>query len=686
MPFIAISALAVALLLTGLPSGNASAAAASALWRVAPREAWVQPAPAPYGDVAQGPAAAGLLLHDRQIHITAEGDDRYEHLILRLTAAQAAAQEAPVNIGVDPRFQELVIHALRLTRRDDAAREFTAAQIRQQLRTQSAEAEPYKRDLDPQLQLSLTVPDARAGDVLECEYTLHSRTAQYQGLFAGHYAAQWSPEADQAVRWERLHVSWPPERVLQFRVSAGGPGVAPQVRSRTGELDVQWRNLAPVAADLDTPRWFDRNGMVELSDFSDWAQVATLLAPQYSGIEPHELPTQPAANAVPGLILNALRLLQAKVHPLNGIASGAYLPADPALLLQRGYGDGHDLARTLASLLRRLGLDAQVALADSHRGEVLAQSLPSPFILDSALVVVRSGEAQYWLNPAAPGSLAGMEGADTADLRHALLIAVAGGRIVSLPQPAPDSRLRSISEQFDLRTADTQAVPFTVTTQYRGSWAQAMRAEWRGQSPAQLQLMQIQDLLQNYPQVTADGDVRLQDLADTQTLQLTARFRLPRALGSARDPHFDFFAQGLAEVVQPRDEPTRQFPLSVPWPLKLEQHIEALLPPDALVPAGSIKIETAAFRYQRDVRVRRGTLEVTHSYVALSDHVEPADYPRFVQANAQVYEALRLRVGFHGTPWRSALEWLQNQWPMIIAVIVGLAALSIAALRRLRRR
>ncbi len=672
-------------LLAGLAPGPADAAAASATWRVAPREAWVQPAPLPYGDSAQAPAATGLLLHDRQIRITADGDDRYEHRILRLTAAQAGEEEAPVSINVDPRFQALVIHSLRVIRGIDAARDVTAAQIRQQLRTQSAEAEPHKRELDPLLQLSLTLPGARPGDVLDYEYTLHSRTAQYQGLFAGHYAAQWSPDADQSVRWERLQVSWPPGRVLQFRISAGAAGVAPQVRSQPGALDIQWHNLTP-ASELDTPRWFDRNGLVQLSDFSDWAQVATLLAPQYSGVEPHGWPTQPAANAVPGLILDAVRLLQAKVHPLNGIASGAYLPADPALVLQRGYGDSHDLARVLASLLRRLGLDAQVALADSQRGEVLAQSLPSPFILDSGLVVVRNGPAQYWLNPAAPGPLAGLENADPADLRHALLIAVAGGKLVSLPQPAPDSRLRSISEQFDLRAADTQAVPLTVITQYRGSWAQAVRADLLAQSPAQLQLMQIQDVVQDYPQAIPDGEVRVQDLPQLQTLQLTARFRLPQALGEGRDPHLDFVAEGLAEAVQPRAEATRRLPLSVPWPLKLEQHIEARLPPDFLVSPENLKIETAAFRYQRDVRMRRGTLEVTHRYESLSDHVEPADYPRFVQANAQVYAALRLRVRPRAAPSRDALEWLRTRWLLILVVVAAVAALATAARGRLRRR
>ena len=42
---------------------------------------------------------------------------------------------------------------------------------------------------------------------------------------------------------------------------------------------------------------------------------------------------------------------------------------------------------------------------------------------------------------------------------------------------------------------------------------------------------------------------QLQDLAGGETLQLTARFRIPRPLGEAADPHFDFFAEALADAV-----------------------------------------------------------------------------------------------------------------------------------------
>jgi hypothetical protein len=666
--------------------GNLSAAADTLTWRVGAREAWVQAAPPPYGELRQAPTAPGVLLHDRQIRITAAGDDRYEHVLLRLSAAQTGEHAAAVNVSADPRYQELVIHTLRLIRHGDAATAFTAAQIGQQLRSQPAEAEPRKRELDPQLQISLQVPGAQPGDILDCDYTVHSRTAQFPGLFVGHYAAQWSGEADQPVHWERLRVSWPPDRGLQFRISNGATGVVPQVHTRAGELDIQWTDQVPVVAEPDTPRWFERQSLVQLSDFGDWTQVATLLAARYRGLEPLPRPIQPTAGAAPGMILNALHLVQDKVHPLNGIGSGAYAPADPALVLQRGYGDSRDLSRLLASLLQRLGIDAQVALADSGRGAVLATTLPSPFLLDSALVDVHVGKTEYWLNPAAPGPAATLETTDPADLRQALLLAAAGGRVVPLPPPRPDARLRSVTQQFDLRAGVAQPAALTVITRYHGGWAQAVASELRAQSPAQMQLTQIQGVAQDYPSATAAGEVLLQELPDGPTLQVTARFRIPHPLGDARDPHFDFFAESLAEVVAPRDEATRRFPLRLPWPLQLEQHIEAILPVDFSVPEGKLLIETSAYRYQREVHLTQGTWHITHRYVVLADHVDPADYPEFVEANARVTEALGLRVRSHRSAWQRELNWLDDRLLIVMAVLVVVATLAATAWRRLRPR
>ena len=658
------------------PLAHAAADTAARSWSIASREAWVQGAPP---TTAAAEPVTGVLLHDRQIRITADGDDRYEHTVLRVSGARIIDGGTQVDVPVDPRFQELVIHALRLTHRSDAARIFSPAQLRAQLQVQPREAEPRKRELNPQLRISIQVPDVHAGDVLEFEYTVHSHAAGIPGALAGHYAAQWPSGGDEPVRRERLHVSWPAGRALQFRIIGGTHGAAPQIVTHAGELDLQWQRLEPPATEPDTPRWFERSSAVQLSDFADWSLVAAFLAPQYGRpvqdpAHPAEQLDQPTALAAPGLILNALRLVQSKVEATNVLGDGPYVPEDPAVVLHRGYGDSRDLARLLVMLLRRVAIDAQVALANS-RGVLLTDTLPSPFMLDSALVVARAGGIEYWLNPAAPGPAAALATTDPADLRRALLISPTGGTLVVLPRPAPDSRVRAVTQQFDLRRGGTEPAILTLTTQYRGSWAQAVRTQLLAQSPAQRQLMQVQSVAQDYPEATPDGEVTLEDLPQRQTLQLSARFRIPRPFGDSRDPQFSFFAEALTEPVQPRDEATRRFPLDLPWPMQLEQHIAAALPPDFAAPEGRLLIENPAFRYLREVHFDHGVLHIDHRYVALSDHVDPADYPKFLQASAQVYQALGVHVQARGLSWEPALAWLGRH----IFALCALAALIVVA-------
>jgi hypothetical protein len=187
--------------------------------------------------------------------------------------------------------------------------------------------------------------------------------------------------------------------------------------------------------------------------------------------------------------------------------------------------------------------------------------------------------------------------------------------------------------------------------------------------------LQIQSVAQDYPNATADGEVALEDLPQRQTLQLSARFRIPRPFGDGHDPQFSFFAEALTDSVQPRDEATRRYPLDLPWPLQLEEHVIADLPPHFATPEGRIVIENPAFRYVRNVRFDHGALHIDHSYVALADHVDPADYPRFLQASAQVYQALGVRVQAQGFSWRRVLEWLDQH----SFALLGAAALIVVA-------
>ena len=173
----------------------------------------------------------------------------------------------------------------------------------------------------------------------------------------------------------------------------------------------------------------------------------------------------------------------------------------------------------------------------------------------------------------------------------------------------------------------------------------------------------------------------------TRACNCSARFRIPQPFGDGDEPQFSFFAEALTESVQPRDEPTRRYPLDLPWPLHARgAHQRQQLPPHfATYREGTDRHRIwAAFRYVRNVRFDHGVLHIDHSYVALADHVDPADYPQFLQASAQVYQALGVRVQAQGFSWRRVLEWL-DQHSLALFGAAAVIAVAGAGWLRLRR-
>src|SRR5262249_44776999 len=133
-----------------------------------------------------------------------------------------------------------------------------------------------------------------------------------------------------------------------------------------------------------------------------------------------------------------------------------------------------------------------------------------------------------------------------------------------------------------------------------------------------------------------------------------------------------------------RDEATRRYPLDLPWPLTLEEHISAALPANFTAPAGRVVIDDPAFHYEREGRLDHGTLHIDHRYVLQADHVSAADYPRFLAASARVYQALGVHAQESGFSWQPLLDWFGGHLFVLAGAVAALGAV-MAGLMRLRR-
>ncbi len=98
-------------------------------------------------------------------------------------------------------------------------------------------------------------------------------------------------------------------------------------------------------------------------------------------------------------MIQAMRLVQDEIRYVSlSMGRGSYIPRDPATVLRSGFGDCKDKALLLASRLCRLGVPAEVALADLDQGRALDQHLPALGDFDHAIVKATIGSRTYWLD------------------------------------------------------------------------------------------------------------------------------------------------------------------------------------------------------------------------------------------------------------------------------------------------
>jgi hypothetical protein len=66
--------------------------------------------------------------------------------------------------------------------------------------------------------------------------------------------------------------------------------------------------------------------------------------------------------------------------------------------------------------------------------------------------------------------------------------------------------------------------------------------------------------------------------------------------------------------------------------------------------------------------------------------VDAADYPRYLAANAQVYQLLGLRLQPDASWWRRARDWLDLYWLVLIVGTAGIGTLTAVVWAWVRRR
>lgn len=153
------------------------------------------------------------------------------------------------------------------------------------------------------------------------------------------------------------------------------------------------------------------------------------------------------------------------------LGAASIIPATPAEILERQFGDCKDQATLLVALLRQVDIEAHVALLRARVGDDVEPQLPGLGLFNHAIVYL-PGDRPLWIDPTAPFARAG-ELPLSDQGRWALVAATTTQALI--PTPTSNSVENRIVETREIYLADYGNAKVVESSEYHGSFERQQR-------------------------------------------------------------------------------------------------------------------------------------------------------------------------------------------------------------------
>ena len=234
-------------------------------------------------------------------------------------------------------------------------------------------------------------------------------------------------------------------------------------------------------------------------------------------------------------MIQAMRLVQDEIRYVSlSMGSGSYIPRDPATVIQSGFGDCKDKALLLASALERLGIPAQVALADLDQGQALDQHLPALRDFDHAIVKATIGAKTYWLD--ATNYLQGGDASNFWQPNYGFALPLFGtGELEKMPDQDLTAPSIKVAEDFSFPDRPDGHLTLSVLSTYEGGDADGMRSRLASRSTTELSDAYLKYYAKRYPGIESAAKLEVFDNRDGNIINVRESYALPAQALAAND-------------------------------------------------------------------------------------------------------------------------------------------------------
>lgn len=613
------------------------------------------------------------LIIEHQEHVRKQ--ESFRHNAYKIITNEGIQEMADLSITFDPIYQKLIFHKLLIHRDGKKIDRLNKNAIRTIQREQEMDRYLY----DGSLTAIINLKDIRIGDVVEYAYTVSGYNPIYDGHISHRIYLNYSLPYEKAIK--RLVVA--SETKLYFKFNNGAP--KPVEETSNGNTSYTWTSsrVAAFIEDNNLPSWHDPYQNVQVSDLQTWSDVIawSLKHFQLNKEEKDALSRridQQWKGSDHKTLLEIIRFVQDEVRYL-GFEAGlnSHKPHAPVKVFDQRFGDCKDKSLLLSAILQLKGIAAHPILVNTTRHEYLRDDLPSIHAFDHCVVEMELDNKKIYVDPTISNQGGNLNNIFFPNYGAGLVIRQGGTDLTDLPT----STSSGIHEQdnFELNILEREAT-MAIRTIYKGGDADGQRSYFASNSLESTQKAYVNFYGNLYPDLEADGELKITDDRDENTLIVEEKYKVPSFWKDNADvegqTYAEFYSLSIENLVNVSKSSQRKSPYRLSYPTSFQHTLNVELTSDWNIDADEKDIVGDGYKYRYEVSFIDNNLKIYHHYITSKDHIPAKNISKFVSDHQSIRNNLSYTITYGGNVANDASELV---WaPVTIGIIsVGLAVFLI---------
>lgn len=565
------------------------------------------------------------ILSDTQYRVTAVETYRYGHLAYRIADRAGLETGGRLSFEFDPSDTELIIHRISIIRDGEVLDRLD----RDRFTTIRRETDLQSGIVDGNLTSFIELRDVRVGDLVAYEYGYRTRSELWPGGLSAQMPMQWSIPIERRT----VRILAPSDMPLSI---AGSAELDPVVTHENGWADYRWQLDQPerLAGEASIANGYAFWDDLSVSNMPDWAAVVEWGLPHYTLAGALPASAQAVIDRVRAdyaldrdRITALIRYVQDDIRYVSDATGlGSHVPRDPETVIANGYGDCKDKALLLVSLLRAIGVPADVAFTDIDEGMGLPDLAPSPYAFDHAIVRIEFEGQTVWIDATASLQGGRFPQVMTAPYGYALPLREGQAGLEYMPIENSTQPALHVEEVFDLADYSEDGISLAVISTYRDRQADSFRVNLASRSRVALSEDYLSYYQNHYPGITVSGELEVEDDRDANLITVREFYDISAEALETHELPANFVLRGDAVLnrISAVEAGNRTAPIHLPWPLHQTHEHRLINTPIPLSGLPPVELETPFARYQTQTRSTASTLVSTYTLQTLADRA-PAD-------------------------------------------------------------